>query len=37
MSDYKTISESNNFIVLHKYTKVWQANESYQSEGELER
>ena len=37
MSDYKTIAESKNFIVLDKYTKAWQANESYQSEGDLER
>ena len=34
MSDYKTIAESKNFIVLDKYTKEWQANES---EGDLER
>ncbi len=37
MSDYKTIAESNNFIVLDKYVKEWQANESYQSEYDLER
>lgn len=37
MSDYKTIAESNNFIVLDKYTKDWQVSESYQSEGDLER
>ena len=37
MSDYKTIAESKNFIVLDKYTKDWQVNESYQSEGDLER
>jgi type I restriction enzyme R subunit len=37
MSDYKTIAESRNFIVLDKYTKDWQVNESYQSEGNLER
>ncbi|MDP2881384.1 MAG: type I restriction endonuclease subunit R [Azonexus sp.] len=37
MSDYKTIAESKNFIVLDKYTKEWQANESYQSEYDLER
>jgi type I restriction enzyme R subunit len=35
--DYKTIAEFRNFIVLDKYTKEWQANESYQSEGDLER
>jgi len=37
MSDYKTIAESRNFIVLDKYTKDGQVNESYQSEGDLER
>jgi type I restriction enzyme, R subunit len=37
MTDYKTIAESRNFIVLDKYTKDWQVNESYQSEGDLER
>jgi type I restriction enzyme R subunit len=37
MSDYKTIAESKNFIVLDKYTKEWQVNESYQSESDLER
>ena len=37
MTDYKTIAESNNFIVLDKYTKEWQVNESYQSEYDLER
>jgi type I restriction enzyme R subunit len=37
MTDYKTIAESRNFIVLDKYTKEWQVNESYQSEGDLER
>jgi type I restriction enzyme, R subunit len=37
MSDYKTIAESTNFIVLDKYTKDWQVSESYQSEGDLER
>jgi len=37
MSDYKTIAESNSFIVLDKYVKEWQANESYQSEYDLER
>lgn len=37
MSEYKTIAESRNFIVLDKYTKEWQVNESYQSEGDLER
>ncbi|RQO63848.1 DEAD/DEAH box helicase [Variovorax sp. KBW07] len=37
MSDYKTIAESRNFIVLDRYTKDWQINESYQSESDLER
>jgi type I restriction enzyme R subunit len=37
MTDYKTIAESQNFIVLEKYTKEWPINESYQSESELER
>jgi len=32
-----TIAESNNFIVLDKYTKEWKVAESYQSEGDLER
>jgi type I restriction enzyme R subunit len=36
MNDYKTIAESNNFIVLDKYTKVLQVKESYQSEYALE-
>ena len=37
MIDYNTIAESNNFIVLDKYNKEWQGNESYQSESDLER
>ncbi len=37
MTDYKTIAESNNFIILDKYTKEWQVAESYQSEYDLER
>lgn len=37
MTDYKTIAESNNFIVLDKYVKQAQVNESYQSEADLER
>jgi type I restriction enzyme R subunit len=37
MTDYKTIAESNNFIVLDKYIKEWQVSESYQSEYDLER
>lgn len=37
MNDYKAIAESNHFIVLDKYTKCSQINESYQSEYDLER
>jgi len=37
MTDYKTIAESRNFIVLDKYTRAWQVAESYQSEADLER
>ena len=37
MTDYKTIAESKNFIVLDKYTADYQVNESYQSENDLER
>ncbi len=33
----KPIAELNNFIVLDKYTREWEAAESYQSEGDLER
>jgi type I restriction enzyme R subunit len=32
MSDYKTIAESNNFIVLDKYSPEWKVAEGYQSE-----
>ena len=37
MTDYKTIAESNTFIVLDKYTQEWKVAESYQSESDLER
>lgn len=40
MKPYKTIAQSNNFIVLDKYTKFAQVNEtpgSYQSEADLEK
>jgi type I restriction enzyme R subunit len=37
MTDYKTIVESTNFIVLDKYTKEWQVAEGYQTEADLER
>jgi type I restriction enzyme R subunit len=37
MYEYTAVAESNSFIVLDKYAKEWQINESYQSEGDLER
>lgn len=37
MSDYKTIAESRNFIVLDRYEREWKVAENYQSEGDLER
>jgi type I restriction enzyme R subunit len=40
MTQYKTIAESNNFIVLDKYTKFSELNEapaSYQTEADLEK
>ena len=37
MTDYRTIAESNSFIVLDKYTQEWKVSESYQSESDLER
>ena len=37
MTDYKTIAESKNFIVLDKYTKESKVAENYQSEYDLER
>ena len=37
MTDYKTIAESKNFIVLDKYSPEWKVAESYQSESDLER
>ena len=36
MTSYKTIAESNNFIVLDKYVKDWHVSENFQSEGDLE-
>lgn len=36
VTNYKTIAESNNFIVLDKYNKEWQVAEGYQSESDLE-
>jgi type I restriction enzyme R subunit len=35
--EYNPIAESNNFIILEKYTREWTVAESYQSEGDLER
>ena len=38
MTEYKkTIAETNRFIVLDRYAKEWEVNESYQSEDALER
>ncbi|WP_164927110.1 type I restriction endonuclease subunit R [Chlorobaculum tepidum] len=37
MTDYKTIAESNNFIVLDRYMPDWRVAEGYQSEADLER
>ena len=37
MTDYKTIAESKNFIVLDQYAKEWKVAESYQSENDLEK
>lgn len=37
MYEYKAVAETNSFIVLDKYTKEWQSNESYQSETDLEQ
>lgn len=37
MYEYKAVAESNSFIVLDKYAREWQLNESYQSESDLER
>lgn len=37
MKDFKTIAESNNFIVLDKYTKIEQQGSGYQTEADLER
>ncbi len=36
MTDYNTIAQSNNFIVLDKYIKEWKIEESYQTEQQLE-
>jgi type I restriction enzyme R subunit len=37
MTDYKTIAESKNFIVLDQYASEWKVTEGYQSEVDLER
>lgn len=37
MHEYKTVAESNNFIVLDKYAREWTVAEGYQSEEALER
>lgn len=37
MDEYNTIAESNNFIVLDKYTKIDQQEISYQTEADLEK
>jgi type I restriction enzyme R subunit len=40
MSTYKTIAESNNFIILDKFTKYWELNDApvvYQTEAALEK
>ena len=37
MSEYNPIAESNNFIVLDKYTKIDQQGAGYQTEADLER
>lgn len=37
MTEYKTIAETNRFIVLDRYIKDWKLAESYQSEDALER
>lgn len=37
MYEYKAVAESNNFIVLDKYTQEWKVAEGYQSESDLER
>jgi type I restriction enzyme R subunit len=37
MTEYKTIAETNRFIVLDRYEKDWKLAESYQSEDALER
>ncbi|MEP3477809.1 MAG: type I restriction endonuclease subunit R [Fuerstiella sp.] len=37
MTEYNTIAESNNYIILEKYNREWMVAEGYQSEADLER
>ncbi|OYQ69141.1 DEAD/DEAH box helicase [Wohlfahrtiimonas chitiniclastica] len=37
MTETKTIAESNNFIILEKYSKIDQSGSNYQTEADLER
>ena len=37
MTDYKSIAETNNFIILDKYSKIDQQGAFYQTEADLER
>ena len=37
MTNHNTIAETNNFIVLDKYTKIDQQGGGYQTESDLER
>ena len=37
MTDYNTIAESNNLIVLEKYVPKWEVKDTFQSEDDLER
>ncbi|MGL5152285.1 MAG: hypothetical protein ACRC7N_17145, partial [Clostridium sp.] len=37
MSNYQPITETNNFIVLDKYTKIIQQEAGYQTESDLEK
>lgn len=36
MADYKSIAETNNFIVLDRYNKIAEQGVSYQTEAQLE-
>ncbi len=37
MYEYKPVAELKNYIVLDKYTKKWETNDSYQTESDLEK